>query len=218
MSISEIKTFQDSGWEKPSWLGFSKKTILKIIEGGSILDIGCGDGLLLEELLKVDKARNVIGLDISDKAIERARTQRGLDCRLFDITQKLPFENDQFDAVLLMDVLEHVFMPEAVLNEAVRVSRKNIYISVPNFVSLPARLQVLFGKVPENNTQRKGHTFWFTRKVLRNLIKKGGLNIELEVTNTFWETKFLVGKAVRFLARIWPELFALSFIIKARKI
>ena len=52
---------------------------------------------------------------------------------------------------MLLDVLEHHFEPSKLLAEAIRVSRKYIVLSVPNFNSLKARLQVLFGKVPLNN-------------------------------------------------------------------
>src|ERR1043166_2084581 len=93
-----------------------------------------------------------VGLDISEQAVQKCKTA-GLDARVFDFAgQPLPFQDRSFDSVVALDVLEHLYDPAQVLREAFRVSRKRVIVSVPNFNSLPARLQVLLGRVPENNT------------------------------------------------------------------
>ena len=183
----------------------------------SVLDIGCGDGFLLKKLLERDKNIKALGLDISPVAIEKAK-ENGIECVLSDITERLSFSDNSFESVFLLDVLEHMFQPELVLKEAVRVASDYVYISVPNFVSLPARIQVLLGRVPENNTLRKGHIFWTTRKVIHLLIKNCGLEIEKEVFTTFWEDSPLLGSVMKMLVKIKPELFSLAFAIKAKKI
>lgn len=212
---SSVERFQNSQWQKLTKLNFSKRTILEILKEGSVLDIGCGDGLLLEHLK--NKGHDVSGVDISAKAIEICK-QRGLKCSQMDITDKLPFTDSSFDNVLLIDVLEHLFQPQDVLKEAYRVCKKNIFISVPNFVSFPARLQVLLGKVPENNTARDGHAYWMTWKVINNLLAQAGFEREIFVVNTVWERFPIIGSVTRFLARVNPSFFAVSFIIKARKV
>lgn len=215
---NSIQRFQNIGWENPlELLGFNKKMVLDNFKESSVLDIGCGDGFVLKKLLEKHRNIKVLGIDISPVAIEKAK-QNGIDCQLLDITDRLPFEDNSFDSVLLLDVLEHMFEPEPVLREAVRVASKYVYISVPNFVSLPARFQVLLGLVPENNTLRKGHIFWTTRKVLHALIKKCGLEIEKEVTTTFWENKPVLGGAMKLLVKLRPGMFTLAFAIKAKKI
>lgn len=217
MKNDSIQRFQNIGWEKPlELLGFNKKMVLDNFKESSVLDIGCGDGFLLKKLLEKNKSIKALGIDISPVALEKAK-QNGVDCQSVDITEKLPFEDNSFDSVLLLDVLEHMFEPEPVLREAVRIARKYVYISVPNFVSLPARFQVLLGLVPENNTLRKGHIFWTTRKVLHGLIKKCGLEIEKEVTTTFWDKKPVIGSVMKFLVKLRPEMFTLAFAIKAKK-
>ena len=218
MTTNSVQKFQNIGWEHPlEIMGFNKKMVMDNFRGKSIVDIGCGDGFLLKELLGKYKDIKVLGLDISSIALEKAK-ENGIESVLCDITERLPFEDNSFDSALLLDVLEHLFQPEPVLKEAVRVARDYVYISVPNFVSLPARIQVLLGKVPENNTLRKGHIFWVTRKVLHALIKKCGLTIEKEVFTTFWENKPLLGPVMRTLVKIKPELFSLAFAIKAKKL
>lgn len=218
MSTNSVQKFQNIGWEHPlEIMGFNKKMVMDNFREKSVVDIGCGDGFLLKELLEKYKDIKVLGLDISPVAIEKAK-EKGIDTVLCDITERLPFEDNSFDSALLLDVLEHMFQPEPVLREAIRVSKKYVYISVPNFVSLPARMQVLLGKVPENNTLRKGHIFWVTRKVLLSLIKRCGLTVEKEVFTTFWESKPLLGPIMKILTRIRPELFSLAFAIKAKKL
>lgn len=217
MELNSVQKFQNIGWEHPlELLGFNKKMVLDNFKENSVLDIGCGDGFLLKKLLEENKNVKALGIDISPVALEKAK-QNGVDCQLLDITEQLPFENNSFDSVLLLDVLEHMFEPEPVLREAVRVAKKYVYISVPNFVSLPARFQVMLGLVPENNTLRKGHIFWTTRKVLHALIKKCGLEIEKEVTATFWDKKPVLGNIMRSLVKLRPEMFTLAFAIKAKK-
>ncbi len=209
-----VERFQNSQWKRLDDLNFSKRTILDLLEEGEVLDVGCGDGLLLEYLKK--QGLEVTGIDISEKAIEICR-ERGLTCMQGDITSTLPFVNSSFDSVLIVDVLEHLFQPLDVLREAHRITKQNVFISVPNFVSLPARLQVMFGQVPENNTAYDGHVYWMTWSVIKELLSKSGFQIEKVVLNTFWENVPIIGLVTYLLKKINPSLFALSFIIKARK-
>lgn len=206
-----VEKFQNSQWVKLEKMNFSKRTILGMIDKGSIVDIGCGDGLLLEHLK--NKGISVKGVDISEKAIAICK-ERGLDCVQGDITDRLPFPDNAADGVLLIDVLEHLFQPADVIREAHRITRTHIYISVPNFVSLPARLQILLGRVPENNTPRDGHVYWMTKEVITSLLKNNGFSIESIEVNTFWENLFIM----KWLKNLSQSLFGLSFIIKARKI
>jgi methionine biosynthesis protein MetW len=166
---NSVERFQDSQWQKLDELNFSKKTILTLVDGGPVLDIGCGDGILLEHL----RTRNITGngIDISGKAIQICNS-RGLSCSQCDITDKLPFPDMSFRGVIMSDVLEHLFQPDVVLKEVHRVCNGYLFISVPNFVSLAARLQVLLGRVPENNTPRDGHVYWMTYSVVKKLLEE----------------------------------------------
>lgn len=211
---NSVERFQNSQWQKIDELNFSKRAILNLVTHGSVFDIGCGDGLLMEHLK--DNGLQVTGIDISDKAIEICKN-RGLECRQGDITDTLPFQDNSFDNILLIDVLEHLFQPQEVLKEAHRVCKEYVFISVPNFVSLPARLQVMAGDVPENNTSRDGHAYWMTLSVARSLLEQAGFRIEELITNTFWETIPVAGFVTDALKKVWPSLFALSFVIKAKK-
>ena len=212
-----IKEFENLRWgfgdQKPvsrHLLGFD------LINNGSVLDVGCGDGLFLD-MLRVKGVSKLFGLDISNVAVEKCR-QKKIEAILCDFSkEKLPFENNCFDNVVMLDVLEHVFDPKELLLEAKRVSNKNIVISIPNFNSLAQRVQVLLGNIPENNRKNKGHVYWFNLKEVKRIIKECDLEIEYLKMNTYWDNISVVGFITKFLLRAFPSSFALSFCIKLKK-
>lgn len=211
----DVKQFENNRWVRDNQaICFRHKAALGMIDSGTVLDLGSGDGLFLS-LLK-EKSISGEGLDISEEGVAKTRA-KGLKASPFDFNGKVPFEDNTFDVVVMLDLLEHLYAPERLLKEAVRVSKNSLIISVPNFSSLPARLQTLLGSVPENNHPHKGHIFWFNYFILQKLIGELGLYIVEMRTNTFWQNYFLVGALLKFLARIWPSLFALSFVIKLEK-
>jgi methionine biosynthesis protein MetW len=215
MKKNGVTEFENKRWkENDQVLVFRHIEALDMIKRGEkVLDIGCGDGLLLGALQK--KGVSVSGVDISEEGVKKC-CEKGFGASMLDIsTEMLPFSDKTFDTVIMLDILEHIYSPETLLKEAIRVSRQSIVISVPNFSSLPARLQVLFGKVPENNRLNKGHIFWFTYPILLKILKQNNLKVEKMSCNTFWEKKFFIGKIMKKLCRWFPTLFALSFVVKA---
>ena len=159
-----------------------------------------------------------MGLDISKVAVEKARAKR-LDVRKFDFADnKLPFEDNSFETVVLLDILEHLYQPEKLLREAHRVTKRNLVLCVPNFNSLPARLQMLMGKTPENNKPRQGHVYWISHSVIKDLLERNNFEIEDIEVNSFFSWVPGLKSIMQFLARTRPAIFALNFAIKARKI
>lgn len=211
------KDFYEKHWKGSDRTeGFSMKILKESVSESSILDLGCGDGAHLKVLLEKDAGRRVHGVDVSVEAVERAR-KNGIPAEVGDISSPLRFSDDSFEAVLLLDVLEHFLEPRKLIREAARVASKSIYISVPNFVSLPARLQVLRGGVPENNSRSKGHVYWFTRTVLKKMLDDADLKVEREYTHTFWQDKPLLGVVTGAGLRFFPSVFGLSFVVRAVK-
>ncbi len=212
-----VKNFENKRWgEGDQEFVFRHAKALEMIEKGEkILDIGCGDGLLLSALAK--NGVTGFGVDVSEEGARKCR-EKGLDVSVVDISAgKLPFKDDSFDTVVMLDVLEHVYAPEELLKEAVRVSKKYVIVSVPNFNSLPARFQVLFGKVPENNRPNKGHLYWFNERVLMQMCGAENLRLVRMEVNTFWEHHLILGSITRLLIKFWPSMFGLSFVIKFEK-
>lgn len=216
-----VKNFENKRWDGENQkISFRHKAAFEIITAISdkeisILDLGCGDGLLLS-LLK-DKGIIGKGLDISDEAVAKTKN-KGFEASVFDFSDRLPFADRTFDVVVSLDVLEHLYNPESLLREANRVSKDSVIIGVPNFNSLPARIQVFFGMVPENNRSKKGHIYWFNYFVLKKMISENNLVFKELRVNAIMENRFLIGKFFKFLAKIWPSLFALSFVVKLEKV
>jgi len=210
-----VKKFENNRWGRNDQIVcFRHEAALKMIDKGTVLDLGSGDGLFLSLLKKKGITGN--GLDISEGGVAKTRA-RGIEASVFDFDDKIPFGDNTFDNVVILDVLEHLYAPEALLREAVRVSKKFVIVSVPNFSSLPARIQTFLGRVPENNRPKKGHVYWFNYGILKKLAGDNGLCLVDMQVNTFWQNYFLVGVISKFLARIWPALFALSFVVKLEK-
>ena len=100
----------------------------------SILDVGCGTGANLKMLAAYGKTQ---GVDISPQAVEFCR-QRGLDSVKLGAAEQLPYENDSFDLVTSLDVVEHLDDDVAGLREMRRVLRPDgrVLLFVPAFMFL----------------------------------------------------------------------------------
>ena len=112
-----------------------------------VLDLGCGDGELLSQLMKQKNCR-AAGIEIDEKAIYKC-VERGVSVSHGDIDSGLADYSDQrFDYVILNESLQEVLNPEKVIAEALRVGKKAI-VGIPNFCNLNARFQIFFlGRVP----------------------------------------------------------------------
>lgn len=212
----QTETFENERWERGSQSEeFRHREALRLIEGDSVLDLGCGDGLFLS--LISDSNIRRYGVDISPVAIARLK-ERGLEGEVCNFSEDtLPFADNAFASVVSLDVMEHLFFPERLLTEALRVSSECVVISVPNFSSLPARIAVMFGRVPENNRPKKGHCYWFTLSVLRAMVERSGGQVVFLRVNTFWERRPVIGSFMSALAEYFPSVFGLSFVAVIRK-
>jgi len=90
--------------------------------GGRVLDVGCGTGALLEQVLSEDPRRQVTGLDLSANMLDRARKRLGDRAVLVQgDSEHLPFPDRSFDIVVCCDSFHHYPNPGAVLAEIARV-------------------------------------------------------------------------------------------------
>jgi len=96
--------------------------------GHEVLDLGCGLGGYSLELGR--RGFSVRGLDVSEQYVERAR-ELGVDAATYDGAM-LPLEDDAVDTVVMLEVIEHLDDPAALLAEARRVARRNVVLSTPN--------------------------------------------------------------------------------------
>jgi methionine biosynthesis protein MetW len=131
-------------------LGRSDYRIIgEIVEPNTkVLDLGCGDGELLE-WLAVNKGVDARGVEISSAKVQRA-IARGVSVYQGDIDQGLADYPDQaFDYVVLSQTLQETHRPRRVLREMLRVGRRAI-VAFPNYGHWSVRLSLLFsGRAPK---------------------------------------------------------------------
>ena len=119
------------------------------MDGGKILDIGCGDGFITAKIGEATGAE-MFGVDISRDALNDAN-RRGIDARFANLDKgRLPFTDGFFDAVFCGDVVEHIFDTERLLSEVNRVLKPRgfVVMSVPNIAAWYNRILMLFGFIP----------------------------------------------------------------------
>ena len=128
------------------------KIIANNIENNTrVLDVGCGDGVLIE-YLKQEKNIDVRGLEISKDKVQIC-ISKGLTViegnAEIDLKQ---FPNNSFDYVVLNQTLQAFLNPEIVINELLRVGKRAI-VTIPNFGFWKVRLHLLFkGTMPVTKT------------------------------------------------------------------
>jgi methionine biosynthesis protein MetW len=112
-----------------------------------VLDVGCGDGMLIEALIK-QKDIDARGIELEENKVKQC-ISRGLSVIQGNAETELSqFPDKAFDFVLLSQTLQAFYQPENVLNELLRIGKK-VIISIPNFGYWKVRTSLLFfGKMP----------------------------------------------------------------------
>jgi len=115
-------------------------------EGSRVLDLGCGDGSMLDYLQR-ERGCSGYGIEIADANV-LACVRRGVNVIQLNLDEGLAMFGDaSFDVVLQIDTLQHLRNAEVMLRETARVGRTGI-VAFPNFAHWPNRLSVLRGRMP----------------------------------------------------------------------
>ncbi|NQU95951.1 MAG: methyltransferase domain-containing protein [Candidatus Omnitrophica bacterium] len=148
------------------------KRIKKYKNNGKLLDIGCATGFLLDEA----RRRNweVYGVEISKWASNYAREKLDLNVVRGPL-KKTDFPDKYFDAIVMLDVLEHLTNPKYALLEIRRILKSDgiLYISTPNINSLLSR--ILKAKWWGIN---KFHLFYFSKRTLEKMLDACGFKVK----------------------------------------
>ena len=142
---------------------------------GSVLDVGCGEGVLTHDWAQLLGERPVVGIDLEDPKLraEWARRSRpNLEYLAADATA-LDFADGQFDLAAAIEVLEHVPEPEATVAEMARVARRHLLVSVPR-EPLWRALNVARGAYVRSRGNTPGHVNHWSKRGFVSLLSRHG--------------------------------------------
>ena len=165
--------------------------LFELAEPGSVLDIGCGEGVLTEQWAARLGSGRVVGVDLEDPKLRAewsTRTRENLEFRA-TAGRRLEFATDEFDLVAAIEALEHIPQPELTVAEMVRVARRNLLVSVPR-EPLWRLLNVARGAYVRQLGNTPGHVkHWSKRAFVRELERHGEV---VEARSPFPWTMLLV--------------------------
>jgi 2-polyprenyl-3-methyl-5-hydroxy-6-metoxy-1,4-benzoquinol methylase len=108
--------------------------LLDRADPGSLLDVGCGEGMLVHKwALRLGAERRVVGIDLQEESIQAGWAEREAPNLEYKImrAENLPFADGEFDTATAIEVLEHVPDPEHTLSEMARCANRHLLVSVP---------------------------------------------------------------------------------------
>jgi 2-polyprenyl-3-methyl-5-hydroxy-6-metoxy-1,4-benzoquinol methylase len=141
----------------------------------SILDVGCGEGILTAAWAERLGDGRVVGIDLDDPKLRAewaGRARPNLEFRAADAT-RLPFDDGEFDMAAAIEVLEHVPAPEATVAEMARVARRRLLVSVPR-EPLWRGLNVARGAYLRDLGNTPGHVNHWSKRAFVSLLSRYG--------------------------------------------
>jgi 3' terminal RNA ribose 2'-O-methyltransferase Hen1 len=199
--LAEIHTREEEAIEKPISLAEQRigavMAVLRISGAKRVLDLGCGEGRLLRELLKDKTYAEIVGLDVSHRVLEIAAQRLHLDNlptmqkeRIRLLHGSLTYRDARlagYDAATVVEVIEHQDAPRLAAFERVLFEfahPQTVVVTTPN-----VEYNVKFETLPAGKMRHKDHRFEWTRAEFQS-----------------WATKIAAqfGYSVRFLP-IGPE-------------
>jgi 2-polyprenyl-3-methyl-5-hydroxy-6-metoxy-1,4-benzoquinol methylase len=208
------------------WSKVKLKLILGLVEGQTVLDVGCGSGLLSKALLS--KGYSVVAIDDDPKAVEITK-KKGITSYVASINDW--GISEKFDCIICADVLEHIDNDQEIIKKIYSMLNPNgcLIVNVPSY-------QFLFGQ----HDIALGHKRRYSNRELKNKLQSSGFKIEhLRHWNLLTMPMTLLTKInnkdyphekvsnIRFLSRTLEKLllletktnhlFGISILCKARK-
>jgi 2-polyprenyl-3-methyl-5-hydroxy-6-metoxy-1,4-benzoquinol methylase len=141
----------------------------------SVLDVGCGEGVLTAEWAERLGDGRIVGIDLDDPKLRsewERRSRPNLEFRVEEATS-LSFADGEFDMACAIEVLEHVPDPEATLAEMARVASRHLLVSVPR-EPLWRGLNVARGAYLRQLGNTPGHVNHWSKRAFVSLLSRYG--------------------------------------------
>jgi 2-polyprenyl-3-methyl-5-hydroxy-6-metoxy-1,4-benzoquinol methylase len=154
--------------------------LLERARPNSIIDVGCGEGVLTEQWAERIPDGRVVGVDLDDPKLRQewaGRERPNLEFRAA-LGDRLPFGDNEFEAAAAMEVLEHVPDPEAVLADMARVASGWLLVSVPR-EPLWRGLNLARGAYIRDLGNTPGHLNHWSKRGFAALVRRHGRLVEL---------------------------------------
>lgn len=182
-----LRDYHEALWESvpegahPPDLALRRRFLLaRVRPGERVLDVGCGDGLLADELARA--GAHVVGIDVAARALRRAAQRarqhgRAMDLRLVAAEEPLPLADASFDVVWAGEVIEHVVDTAAWLSELRRVLRSQgrLLLTTPAHGRARVLGLALSGRAFDAHFDpRADHLRFYSRRTLARLLHDFG--------------------------------------------
>jgi 2-polyprenyl-3-methyl-5-hydroxy-6-metoxy-1,4-benzoquinol methylase len=168
--------------------GFERtlEELFRRAEPQSLLDVGCGEGVLVQRWALGLPGKRVVGIDLEEESIQAgwARHQapnleyRTMPAGRADRVEDLPFAADEFDLACAIEVLEHVPDPEHTLAEMARCAERHLLVSVPR-EPLWRMLNIARGAYVSKLGNTPGHLNHWSRRAFERLLARHGEVVEV---------------------------------------
>ena len=145
----------------------------------SVLDVGCGEGVLTHRWAEMLEDRPVVGIDLDDEELKaewQTRQRPNLEYRTMP-AESMPFEDDEFDMACAIEVLEHVPDPVHTIAEMARVAKRHLLVSVPR-EPLWRVLNVMRGAYLKDLGNTPGHLHHWSKRSFVRLVAQHGDIVE----------------------------------------
>jgi len=194
-----------------------------IPKNAKILDIGCATGRLGEKIKQEKHPKFLAGIEIDSERAKIAKKfyDKVLVIDLNDLNklEKLPLKRNYFDVVVCVDVLGYLRDPLKTLKNLIPyLSGRGFFLfSVPNIAFIQIRFLLLFGRFeynPRGGILDEEYVHFFTYKSFLDLLKNANLDVIFIRGYNLVKPKFFF---LKFLGRLFPTLFSIQFLAKARK-
>jgi 2-polyprenyl-3-methyl-5-hydroxy-6-metoxy-1,4-benzoquinol methylase len=154
--------------------------LLARAEPRSLLDVGCGEGVLVHQWAQRMPQARIVGIDLEEESIQAGWAERqapNLEYRTMP-AEDLPFADGEFDLASAIEVLEHVPDPQHTLAEMARCAERHLLVSVPR-EPLWRGLNIARGAYLAQLGNTPGHLNHWSKRSFTRLLSRHGQVVEL---------------------------------------